>query len=129
MLPAMIAPGTNLLGGQKAPNGTGRERRQTRSSSHVACQCYSTPGKWGECSTEIERGLPLRRTLSPKFLGAKVRHHFHALDHFITTDHFSTEKTPYGLPFILWLVPLLERNEPGASSLDRTLSPKFDDWV
>src|SRR6266536_2180807 len=43
MLPAMIAPRADLLGYQKAPNGTGRDRRQARSSSHVACQCCSTP--------------------------------------------------------------------------------------
>src|SRR5947208_6161697 len=50
------------------------------------------------------------------------------LPHFITTYHFSMEKTQHRFPFVLWHLRLPERYEPPRFWFDRTLSQKFDDW-
>src|SRR6266496_3015616 len=43
MLPGMEAPGTDLLGGEPAPNGSGRNGRQGRESGCRAGEFPSTP--------------------------------------------------------------------------------------
>jgi hypothetical protein len=64
---------------------------------------FTSPGagNLAEGSTKNEREWPLRRTFSPKFFGAKVRHDLQMPSSFGTTDHFSMEKALYGFPFIL----------------------------
>ena len=53
---------------------------------------YLPDGKLDECSTEIERGLPLRRTFSQIFWGAKVRHNFHTPSSFHNNRSFFNGK-------------------------------------
>ena len=57
------------------------------------------------------------RTFWSKKFVLKVRHHFHTLEHFIITDHFSAEKMYDEFPFVRWHLLSLERHEPRDSGL------------
>ena len=68
------------------------------------------------------------RTFRSKKFALKVRHHFHALEHFIIAGHFSAEKMYDEFPFVPWHLPPMERHEPRGFWLDRTLKANFDHW-
>src|SRR5207248_596988 len=96
-----------------------RETATLNDGARMSC-CVGTFGNLAECSTESERGLPLRRTLSQKFWGRRFDTTSTRLPHFITKDYFSMEKTQYRSTFVLWHLRLPEQYEPRRFWLDRT---------
>src|SRR5947199_8894621 len=85
-------------------------------------------GNWAECSTQNERRQVWCRTFRSKKIALNVRHHFHTLEYFIITVHFSAEKMYDEFPFVLRHLPPLEWHEPRRFLLARTLKAKFDHW-
>ena len=92
---------------------------RTHSSPRSLLSEYSPnlPGNWPEGSTQNERGQVMCRTFRSKKFVLKVRHHFHTLEYFIITDHFSAEKMYDEFPFVRWHLLSLERHEPRDSGL------------
>jgi len=68
MLPTMVAPGTDLLGGEPAANGAGRDLRQGRGASRIASQLNSTPTSQRH-SMSARQATGQRRDLSTHMRG------------------------------------------------------------